>query len=104
MGFIKYTVIFFVIACLLVWLILHLHNQVLIIILSILLGILEIAYLLYVFYKILVSKYCWIIMFPFILAGFLNDIIPGIIMVIVIYVARIITLASKRELEKNGHT
>lgn len=101
MGFIKYTLIFFIISSLLIG-VLCLHNYILTIIAGILLGILNVVYLWYIFYKITVSKYCWVILSPFILVGFLSGIIPGIIMVASIYFFRKMTLVCKKELERNG--
>ena len=101
MGFIKYTLIFFIISFLLVG-VLYLDNYILTITAGILLGILNVVYLWYIFYKITVSKYCWVILSPFILVGFLNGIIPGIIMVAFIYFFREMTLVGKKELERNG--
>lgn len=102
MGFVKYTLIFFVVSCFLVATILSVHNHLLVIVLSLLLGALELVYVLYLTYKILVSKYCWLIMSPFILLAFASGIIPGIVLVIVIYFARLITLSAKQQLENKS--
>ncbi|WP_157209548.1 hypothetical protein [Methanotorris igneus] len=101
-GFVKYTMMFFGVGFLLSLIILYVDIYVVRIFLGIILALLWFVYIWYVAYKILVSKYCWIILLPVLLLALMSGIIPFILLVLWIYVCRVITISSKRSLEKKG--
>ena len=106
--FILVSIVFFTIALVLTWFILLFASTPLVWVFGIILVVLEILYVFYALYEILSSKYCWILMSPIIILGFMSGFFPGLIMVFFIWLSRRIIFYLKEqrigEVDKNGNS
>ena len=100
MGFVVYTIIFFVLVLILTGLTLLFASIPLVYVFGIMLAILEIIYVCYVFYKILVSKILLDFSVSILYFAFICGVIPGILMILIIYICRGMLLHGREEIRK----
>jgi len=106
--FILISIVFFVVAVVLAWLIMLFASTPLVWIFGVVLVLLEMMYVIYVLYEVLSSKYCWILMSPIIILGFMSGFFPGLMMIFFIWFSRRVILYLKGlrmdGVDKNGNS